>query len=242
MQFDFPLPKGVLMLEPVNDAPNRDDWDELDWERFLQRADVRTAKYQELYETLSAHPQRDHLIAREMGWEQDIRDCGVGDNCPSCARRHDCEAYEMFRLMADPIEEDECDVDLMNCFEQLRHVPAYVRAQDFAERLEDLLRRRLADRAEDPQIRRTLFAAQMVPAQVAGGHGIGYDRDSLCGNIANCKRALRSLADCLEELHEIESLGLLASQDTPALWHEAERVSRELNRWIDNLRARIWWR
>ena len=27
-----------------------DDWDEEDWERFLQKADVRTAKYLELFE------------------------------------------------------------------------------------------------------------------------------------------------------------------------------------------------
>ena len=43
-----------------------DDWDEEDWERFLQKADVRNAKYMELFETLHNHPDCDDLIAKEM--------------------------------------------------------------------------------------------------------------------------------------------------------------------------------
>lgn len=43
-------------------------WDEYDWERFLQQQDQKTEKYMELLEKYLDHPQRDQIIAREMGW------------------------------------------------------------------------------------------------------------------------------------------------------------------------------
>src|SRR5438093_6638336 len=45
-------------------------WDEYDWERFLQEQDQKTEKYMQLLETHLDDPQRDEIIAREMGWMQ----------------------------------------------------------------------------------------------------------------------------------------------------------------------------
>lgn len=45
-------------------------WNEYDWERFLQQQDHKTEKYMELLEKYLDHPQRDQIIAREMGWTQ----------------------------------------------------------------------------------------------------------------------------------------------------------------------------
>src|SRR3954467_6346436 len=45
-------------------------WDEYDWERFLQQQDHKTEKYMELLERYLDDPQRDQIIAREMGWTQ----------------------------------------------------------------------------------------------------------------------------------------------------------------------------
>ena len=43
-------------------------WDEYDWERFLQQQDRKTEKYMELLEKYIDDPNRDQIIAREMGW------------------------------------------------------------------------------------------------------------------------------------------------------------------------------
>ena len=43
-------------------------WDEYDWERFLQQQDRKTERYMELLELYSDDPERDQIIAREMGW------------------------------------------------------------------------------------------------------------------------------------------------------------------------------
>jgi hypothetical protein len=43
-------------------------WDEYEWERFLQQQDQRTEKYMELLEKYIDDPNRDEIVAREMGW------------------------------------------------------------------------------------------------------------------------------------------------------------------------------
>ena len=54
-------------------------WDEYDWERFLQQQDHKTEKYMELLEKYLDDPQRDQIIAREMGWTQLLDGKGWSD-------------------------------------------------------------------------------------------------------------------------------------------------------------------
>lgn len=47
-------------------------WDEYDWERFLQQQDLKTERYMELLEKYVDDPDRDQIIAREMGWPDPV--------------------------------------------------------------------------------------------------------------------------------------------------------------------------
>ena len=47
-------------------------WDEYDWERFLQQQDRKTERYMELLEKYIDDPERDQIIAREMGWPNPV--------------------------------------------------------------------------------------------------------------------------------------------------------------------------
>lgn len=51
-------------------------WDEHDWERFLQQQDRKTERYMDLLEKYLDHPERDQIIAREMGWHHLLDDAG----------------------------------------------------------------------------------------------------------------------------------------------------------------------
>ena len=230
------------MPESISSQAHRDEWDERDWDRFLQRADVRTAKFQELFETLINHPDRDRLIACEMGWDKVLSEC-EGVDCSTCPRRFECEAYEMRSLVssAQDLEKDAETAELLACFDELRDIPSYGRAQGFAVHLEEMLGERAPRLSEDADVRNALFGAQMVPAQIAGGHGIGYERDSLCGNIANCKRALRSLAACLDHVAELEHRDILTATEATELRTEADGVAAVTQRHIEDLRSHVWW-
>src|SRR5713101_1611685 len=80
---DLPLLQNLLRAHRswrlVNIMPSYDReperaWDEYDWERFLQQQDQKTEKYMELLEKYIDDPQRDEIIAREMGWTQILGD------------------------------------------------------------------------------------------------------------------------------------------------------------------------
>jgi flagellar biosynthesis chaperone FliJ len=58
----------LVNMMPGYDHEPEKNWDEYDWERFLQQQDHKTEKYMELLEKYIDHPQRDQIIAREMGW------------------------------------------------------------------------------------------------------------------------------------------------------------------------------
>jgi hypothetical protein len=59
--------------QPFESGGEERMWDEYDWERFLQQQDHKTEKYMELLEKYLDDPNRDQIIAREMGWNH-LRD------------------------------------------------------------------------------------------------------------------------------------------------------------------------
>ncbi len=60
----------AIMAEQDSDRA----WDEYEWERFLQQQDQKTEKYMELLEKYIDDPNRDEIVAREMGWYQGAED------------------------------------------------------------------------------------------------------------------------------------------------------------------------
>src|SRR5438552_1495081 len=60
----------LVNMMPSYDHESEKNWDEYDWERFLQQQDHKTEKYMELLEKYLDDPNRDQIIAREMGWTQ----------------------------------------------------------------------------------------------------------------------------------------------------------------------------
>jgi hypothetical protein len=51
-----------------HEPPEDKEWDEFDYEKFMRESDARTDKYAELLEKYMDHPERDKIIAKEMGW------------------------------------------------------------------------------------------------------------------------------------------------------------------------------
>jgi hypothetical protein len=103
------FPKNILLPDPdrqSTDARMAEDsqpdkvWDEYDWERFLQQQDRKTEKYMELLEKYIDHPDRDQIIAREMGWTHLLNEDG---------ERWAEEVEEMFEEEMSDFEEHEDD-------------------------------------------------------------------------------------------------------------------------------------
>src|SRR6185436_3887173 len=95
-------------------------WDEYDWERFLQQQDRKTEKYMELLEKYIDHPDRDQIIAREMGWNHLLNEGG---------ERWAEEVEEMFEEEMqdelDLLDEDEEGADVEDEEEDFEVHPLY---------------------------------------------------------------------------------------------------------------------
>ena len=98
-------------------------WDEYDWERFLQQQDRKTEKYMELLEKYLDDPNRDQIIAREMGWhhllDENGKDWGANldnlfgqrEGAPKAAEKEDDDLDEDEDEDDDLDDEDEDDLD-----------------------------------------------------------------------------------------------------------------------------------
>jgi hypothetical protein len=132
---------------------------------------------------------------------------------------------------ADPDVDDLCDV------------PAYAAAHDFALSIEQRLTARLRDAATtDEDAVAAARAALDVSAKIINGHGLGYDRDSLCGNIACCKRALGSLRESLDGLLALRQRGVLLPAEADELLRSGRELGEAVSERIEDLRRRVWWR
>lgn len=216
-----------------------DDWDEEDWERFLQKADVRNAKYIELFETLHNHPDCDGLIAKEMGWDHKYKDCDdKNKSCDDCEKSNECHIYEINQIFDNSIGYDETtERDV----EDVKKITAYKKSYEFCIRLRKYFKNSKGIDT-DENIIEAISASSIVSAKIAGGHGMGYGKDLLCGNIANCKRSLKNARKCIYSLELVRANALFPESEMNILISEAIKVEREVIKWIEELRSKIWWR
>lgn len=96
---------------------------------------------------------------------------------------------------------------------------------------------RFEDIPEEDEV--VYLSAGKVGANLAGGNGLGYDDDSICGNIVKCRWALADCEFCREMLgHLHERTG---RTEFAELHLQAQELSAAIQERIARLRARVWW-
>lgn len=195
-----------------------DVWDEEQWEFFMQEADRRAEEYLKKIE--------DELLSKKESLD------GEEEGYRSPDERSSEE--EQWKQGGD----GWCDGDGKDSF---RHLPVWRTTYGFAcevQRFVEGLRDTGEKKREMQELAENSLA---IPAKIAGGHGMGYDREVLEGNIAYCKRALKAAEQCAEALERIR----IKENPTPEmlnLYGYSLRVRNEVRAWIEELRRKIWWR
>jgi hypothetical protein len=154
-------------------------WDEYDWERFLQEQDQKTEQYMQLLETYLDDPQRDEIIAREMGWTQLLD-----------AKDWSAEVDALFD--EDAAEDDDLDPDeAARAAERFEEHGLYQAALALTIWIDQLFDQRPLLQNEPAAIKLATHSA-LASAKLAAALS-GDDVDEIGMTIAYLKRALKAV-------------------------------------------------
>src|SRR6266567_1631430 len=179
-------------------------WDEYEWERFLQQQDHKTEKYMELLEKYLDHPQRDQIIAREMGWTQIL---GDGD----WSAEVDALLDEDWRLQNQETS-DSAEQQLSESFED--HI-LYRAAFALTVWIDKLFDQNASLQNEPAAIKLATHAA-LASAKLAAALS-DDDVDELGMTIAYLKRALKAITVSLDSAAKLLSEKLIAARQYSVL-------------------------
>lgn len=170
-------------------------WDEYDWERFLQEQDQKTEKYMQLLETYLDDPQRDEIIAREMGWTQllDAKDWSA-----------EVDAL----LDEDPEEDDDLEPDqAAKSVETFEEHSLYRAAFALTIWIDQLFDQKPLLQNEPAAIKLATHSA-LASAKLAAALS-GDDVDEIGMTIAYLKRALKAITISMDAAEQLLSEKLI---------------------------------
>jgi hypothetical protein len=178
-------------------------WDEYQWERFLQQQDGKTEKYMQLLEAYLDDPQRDEIIAREMGWTQllDVNDWSA----------------EIDALLDEaPCEEDDAGIDeIVSSGETFEEHDLYRAAFALTIWIDQLFDQNTSLQNEPVAIKLATHAA-LASAKLAAALN-GDSMDEIGMTIAYLKRALKAITTSMEAAAQLRKLARLINRSQYAV-------------------------
>jgi len=180
-------------------------WDEYQWERFLQQQDRKTEKYMELLEKYLDDPQRDQIIAREMGWTQLLN----GDTWT------DMDALLSEEPGSDENDEAIVENNNMQLFDGFEDHALYRAAFALTVWIDQLFDEQTALQ-NDPAAVKLATHSALASAKLAAALS-DDDGEELGMTIAYLKRALKAITVSMEAGTQLLSDGLIKPQQHAVL-------------------------
>ena len=162
-------------------------WDEYDWERFLQQQDQKTEKYMELLEEYLDDPQRDEIIAREMGWSQLLDVAGWNEEGDALL------SEEVRSQDGEEPAADECQFQSSESFEEHSLYRAAFALTVWIDQLFD----QNSSLQNDPAAVKLATHSALASAKLAAALN-DEDVDEIGMTIAYLKRALKAMTVSIE--------------------------------------------
>jgi hypothetical protein len=205
---------------PNEDQPDK-VWDEYDWERFLQQQDRKTEKYMELLERYIDDPDRDQIIAREMGWNHLLNKEGQewAENVDSQFSEEALAEDEASWDADEKADEDE-KPDTTFSFEV--H-PLYQAAFTLSAWVDQMFEECQVKVENYPAAVNLSAQASLVSAKLAAALS-DDDIDEIGMTIAYLKRALRGVTSGLESASQLLRDGVIDSDHFGSLNHQLFQV------------------
>jgi hypothetical protein len=199
------------------DEPER-AWDEYDWERFLQQQDSKTERYMELFEKYIDDPNRDQIIAQEMGWTHLL-------DQPS-------EEIEEIEFESDFEVEEEGEEETQEVFES--H-PLYQNAFSLTVWIDQLFDE-VPSVASSPLGVKLASHVAVASAKLAAALS-DHEAEEIGMTIAYLKRALRAISTAVEAATQMSHDGSLKSRQFEELYERLFQVRDSIIVMMGDLRA-----
>src|SRR5437588_1219080 len=162
-------------------------WDEYEWERFLQQQDRKTERYMELLEKYMDDPNRDQIIAQEMGWHH-LLDETEPDWLSDLNERFEEE-------MDDMLVEEENDAENLDA-ESFEMHPLYQASFALTVWIDQLFDE-LGDLQNHPSAVKLATQSAIASAKLAAALS-DDDVDEIGMTIAYLKRALKAISNAMD--------------------------------------------
>ena len=231
-QLDESLPD-----EPVSfDSGEAKPLDEFGYEKIMRESDARTDKYMELLEKYEDHPDRERIVAREMGWHW-LEEALEADERGALPPR---EQIEVPPLEPNPATEG---VDWIRDKEGGVHHPLTKRAFESAVSMWHFCKDRgLLGEDGDVDLAEMIFQFQTTSAKIAGAlDSLAYDEDGLREGgfiVAALKRALNYLHASMAAAEKVERKKIITPERLDLFRAELFGVREEILMLMQRFRAK----
>lgn len=224
-----------------------DIWDEDEWEAFLKENDDRIDRFMDLvFSFISKRPPpefsdlesqsqwKEELRAymREKGWENDEIDATIPIEFQFDTRQSEDGSDQIISIR--PTEDDDV-LDESN----VQEMPVYMTVHELASTVLEWAND-LPVSIKDSSLVQFCNQVMLLPSNVAKGHSIGYEKETIGGNIACVKRALAAANASLRLIAEMKN----APYMTPEVYLELSEMTYEtrnaLGIYVQELREQFY--
>ena len=221
-------------------------WDEHRWESFLRENDRRVDRYMtDLYQFLERNPQPDPRDEDGMLlWKAKLRSFmearGWAEPEGPAEEEYEMEdeAEEPPLGLNDLVSAASFFTDPEDDFEGVHSLPVYNRAVALGTSVLAWANAIPGD-LKDSTLVQFCSHIMQIAANIAKGHGIGYEQDMIGGNIACAKRGLGAANNALSLLHELRVVPYLEEERYITLYEDTFEVRNEVGLHVQELRRRF---
>jgi hypothetical protein len=232
------LDQSLQWQEPVQFDPEEDKpLDEFGYEKLMRESDARTDKYMELLDKYEGHPDREKIVAREMGWTW-LEEALEADERGALPPRDEMEVPP---LEPNPLREG---IDWVRDKDGHIHHPLTIRARESGVNMwRHCDERGLLGEEGDTDLHEMIFQFQTAGAKIAGAlDSLAYDDDdSRDGGfvVAALKRALNYLHASMAAAEKVAAKNLLEATRLDSFRAELFGVREEVLALMERFRQKL---
>jgi len=209
-------------------------WDEEKWEKELEKNEELMDKYKDVIEENPDKEWGDPLdLYYKVHYDLDF------DKVSDLQEDEVCEFNEVrsyYEMEEDELGDIEDEIE-----NELNGIEPYRLAKSFAVKIQKYVRKNFGlANSKGSNIGILLSNSIKIGTDIAGGHGLGYDKRTLCGNIVKCKWSLESTKVCLKILNEL-IINSGVSEVIMDLVELAQQLKYSIEFRIEQLRKDVWW-